>query len=176
MKAQLDENASALENVAHGRERIEINGQSTHVIGYLQNFLFSPERARAPIKSLSGGERSRLLLARLFSQPANVLVLDEIIFGPTGTDRPIVAKEPVAVEFDELVEDQLEVVGRHRPVGMPGHFDRLPRLEVCVGPLSQVGQLSLQPPDFIAGLRVLVDNAAELFKPGFQFVDRPLER
>ena len=77
MKAQLDENASAIDNVAHGRERIDINGQSTHVIGYLQNFLFSPERARAPIKSLSGGERSRLLLARLFSQPANVLVLDE---------------------------------------------------------------------------------------------------
>lgn len=77
MKAQLDENASAIDNVAHGRERIDINGQSTHVIGYLQNFLFSPERARAPIKSLSGGERSRLLLARLFSQPANVLVFDE---------------------------------------------------------------------------------------------------
>ena len=77
MKAQLDENASAIDNVAHGRERIDINGQSTHVVGYLQNFLFSPERARAPIKSLSGGERSRLLLARLFSQPANILVLDE---------------------------------------------------------------------------------------------------
>ena len=77
MKAQLDEDASVVDNVAHGRERIDINGRSKHVIGYLQEFLFSPERARSPVKSLSGGERSRLLLARLFSQPANVLVLDE---------------------------------------------------------------------------------------------------
>jgi ATP-binding cassette subfamily F protein uup len=77
MKAQLDEEASVIDNVSHGRERIDINGQSKHIIGYLQEFLFSPERARSPVKSLSGGERSRLLLARLFSQPANVLVLDE---------------------------------------------------------------------------------------------------
>jgi ATP-binding cassette subfamily F protein uup len=77
MKAQLDEEASVIDNVAHGRERIDINGKSKHIIGYLQEFLFSPERARSPVKSLSGGERSRLLLARLFSQPANVLVLDE---------------------------------------------------------------------------------------------------
>jgi ATP-binding cassette subfamily F protein uup len=77
MKAQLDEDASVIDNVAHGRERIDINGASKHIIGYLQEFLFSPERARSPVKSLSGGERSRLLLARLFSQPANVLVLDE---------------------------------------------------------------------------------------------------
>jgi ATP-binding cassette subfamily F protein uup len=77
MKAQLDEQASVIDNVSHGREKIDINGKSKHVIGYLQEFLFSPERARSPVKSLSGGERSRLLLARLFSQPANVLVLDE---------------------------------------------------------------------------------------------------
>ena len=77
MKAQLDEEASVIDNVSHGRERIDINGKSKHIIGYLQDFLFSPERARSPVKSLSGGERSRLLLARLFSQPANVLVLDE---------------------------------------------------------------------------------------------------
>ena len=77
MKAQLDEQASVIDNVSHGRERIDIDGKSKHIIGYLQEFLFSPERARSPVKSLSGGERSRLLLARLFSQPANVLVLDE---------------------------------------------------------------------------------------------------
>jgi ATP-binding cassette subfamily F protein uup len=77
MKVQLDEEASVIDNVSHGRERIDINGKSKHIIGYLQEFLFSPERARSPVKSLSGGERSRLLLARLFSQPANVLVLDE---------------------------------------------------------------------------------------------------
>jgi len=77
MKAQLDEEASVIDNVSHGRESIDINGKSKHIIGYLQEFLFSPQRARSPVKSLSGGERSRLLLARLFSQPANVLVLDE---------------------------------------------------------------------------------------------------
>ena len=77
MKEQLDEQASVIDNVAHGRERIDCNGLSKHIIGYLQDFLFAPERARSPVKSLSGGERSRLLLARLFSQPANVLVLDE---------------------------------------------------------------------------------------------------
>ena len=77
MKAQLDEDASVIDNVSHGRERIDIDGKSQHIIGYLQKFLFSPQRARSPVRSLSGGERSRLLLARLFSQPANVLVLDE---------------------------------------------------------------------------------------------------
>ena len=77
LKVQLDEQATVIDNVAHGRERIDFNGQSKHIIGYLQDFLFAPERARSPVKSLSGGERSRLLLARLFSQPANVLVLDE---------------------------------------------------------------------------------------------------
>ena len=77
MKVQLDEDATVIDNVSHGRERIDINGKSKHVIGYLQEFLFSPERARSPVRSLSGGERSRLLLARLFSQPANVLVFDE---------------------------------------------------------------------------------------------------
>jgi ABC transport system ATP-binding/permease protein len=77
MKAGLDDNATVIDNVAHGRERIDIAGGSKHIIGYLQDFLFSPERARSPVRSLSGGERSRLLLARLFSQPANVLVMDE---------------------------------------------------------------------------------------------------
>ncbi len=77
MKAQLDEQASVIDNVSHGRERIDVAGKSRHIISYLQDFLFSPERARSPVSVLSGGERSRLLLARLFSQPANVLVLDE---------------------------------------------------------------------------------------------------
>jgi ATP-binding cassette subfamily F protein uup len=76
-RAQFDEQANALDNVAGGREFININGRRKHAMGYLQDFLFTPERARAPITRLSGGERNRLLLARLFSQPSNVLVLDE---------------------------------------------------------------------------------------------------
>jgi len=76
-RATLDENATVIDNVAMGSDRVTVNGRNTHVIGYLQDFLFTPDRARQPVKSLSGGERNRLLLARLFTQPANLLVLDE---------------------------------------------------------------------------------------------------
>ncbi|MBD7920461.1 ATP-binding cassette domain-containing protein [Xanthomonas bonasiae] len=76
-RATLREDWSAIENVAEGRDFIEVNGKRKHVHGYLQDFLFTPERARAPITRLSGGERNRLLLARLFAQPSNLLVMDE---------------------------------------------------------------------------------------------------
>ncbi|HEY0661869.1 MAG TPA: ATP-binding cassette domain-containing protein [Lysobacter sp.] len=76
-RATLREDWNALENVAEGREFLDINGKQKHVIGYLQDFLFTPERARAPITRLSGGERNRLLLAKLFAQPSNLLVMDE---------------------------------------------------------------------------------------------------
>ncbi len=76
-RALLDEEMTVLDNVAQGSEQITVNGESRHVISYLQDFLFAPARARTPVKALSGGERNRLLLARLFTQPANVLVMDE---------------------------------------------------------------------------------------------------
>jgi ABC transport system ATP-binding/permease protein len=76
-RATLREDWNAIENVAEGREFIELNGKRKHVIGYLQDFLFTPERARAPITRLSGGERNRLLLARLFARASNLLVMDE---------------------------------------------------------------------------------------------------
>ncbi len=76
-RLQLNDALNALDNVAEGREFIELNGQRKHIIGYLQDFLFSPDRARAPITRLSGGERNRLLLAKLFAQPSNLLVMDE---------------------------------------------------------------------------------------------------
>ncbi len=76
-RATLREDWNAVENVAEGRDFIEIGGRRKHVLGYLQDFLFTPERARAPITRLSGGERNRLLLARLFAQPSNLLVMDE---------------------------------------------------------------------------------------------------
>ncbi|MGV8923275.1 MAG: ATP-binding cassette domain-containing protein [Thermomonas sp.] len=76
-RATLREDWNAIENVAEGRESVTINGKPKHVIGYLQDFLFTPERARAPITRLSGGERNRLLLAKLFAQPSNLLVMDE---------------------------------------------------------------------------------------------------
>jgi ATP-binding cassette subfamily F protein uup len=77
LRAALDLEESVVENLGEGREYIEIGGQQRHVIGYLQDFLFSPDRARTPMKALSGGEHNRVLLARLFAQPANLLVLDE---------------------------------------------------------------------------------------------------
>ncbi|MCY0388602.1 ATP-binding cassette domain-containing protein [Robbsia sp. Bb-Pol-6] len=77
MRAQLNPESSLADTIAPGSDWVEINGARKHVMSYLGDFLFSPERARSPVKSLSGGERNRLLLARLFARPSNVLVLDE---------------------------------------------------------------------------------------------------
>ncbi|MBE0623800.1 MAG: ATP-binding cassette domain-containing protein, partial [Burkholderiales bacterium] len=89
------EEATLADTVSAGGDFVEINGARKHVISYLGDFLFPPERARAPVKSLSGGERNRLLLARLFSRPANVLVLDE----PTND---------LDIETLELLEELLQ--------------------------------------------------------------------
>ena len=77
LREQLDGEATVQENVGDGSDSILINGTKKHVLGYLQDFLFAPERARTQVKFLSGGERNRILLARLFAKPANVIVLDE---------------------------------------------------------------------------------------------------
>ena len=77
MRAGLDLDASLVDTISPGSEWIEFNGQRKHVMSYLTDFLFSPERANSPVRTLSGGERNRVLLARLFALPANVLVLDE---------------------------------------------------------------------------------------------------
>jgi ATP-binding cassette subfamily F protein uup len=77
LRAQLDEDKTVQENVGDGYDSVLVGGQPQHVLGYLQDFLFAPERARTPIRFLSGGERNRVLLARLFAKPANVVVLDE---------------------------------------------------------------------------------------------------
>jgi ATP-binding cassette subfamily F protein uup len=76
-REQLDPERTVVDTIGDGRDSVTVNGTPRHVHGYLQDFLFSPERARSPVKALSGGERNRLLLARLFTRPANVLVLDE---------------------------------------------------------------------------------------------------
>ena len=77
MRAQLDLDKTLADTISPGSEWVEVNGVKKHVMSYLGDFLFAPERARSPVRSLSGGERNRLLLARLFARPANVLVLDE---------------------------------------------------------------------------------------------------
>lgn len=77
LRATLDDNKSIADNVAEGDSHVEVNGQRKHIIGYLQDFLFAPARSRTPVKALSGGERARVLLAKLFTQPGNLLILDE---------------------------------------------------------------------------------------------------
>jgi ABC transport system ATP-binding/permease protein len=77
MRAQLDEEATLADTISPGSDFVEIGNERKHVISYLEDFLFPPQRSRSPVKSLSGGERNRLLLARLFARPTNVLVLDE---------------------------------------------------------------------------------------------------
>ncbi len=77
LRDQLDLEASVAQNVSEGSDHIEVGGRKTHIMSYLQDFLFSPERARTPVKALSGGERNRVLLAKQLLKPANVLVLDE---------------------------------------------------------------------------------------------------
>ncbi len=76
-RGQLDVDKSVMDSVAEGSQRVTVNGRDRHVAGYLRDFLFPPERLQSPVSSLSGGERNRLLLARLFAQPANLLVMDE---------------------------------------------------------------------------------------------------
>ena len=111
-REQLDPERTVFDTVGDGNDTVTVNGASRHVHGYLRDFLFSAERARSPVKALSGGERNRLLLARLFTRPANVLVLDE----PTND---------LDLETLELLEAQL--------VEWPGtlllvsHDRRLPR-------------------------------------------------
>lgn len=94
LREQLDDDKSVADNMGDGNSSITINGQPRHILGYLQDFLFTPERARTPVRFLSGGERNRVLLARLFAKPANVIVLDE----PTND---------LDAETLELLEDRL---------------------------------------------------------------------
>jgi ATP-binding cassette subfamily F protein uup len=94
LRSQLDESKSVLDNVGQGRDTVTINGRTRNLMGYLEDFLFTRDRVRAPITALSGGERNRLLLARLFAMPANLLILDE----PTND---------LDIETLEILEDLL---------------------------------------------------------------------
>lgn len=98
LRAQLDPEATVADNCAEGKDFVDVGGQRRHIISYLQDFLFSPERIRTPVKALSGGECNRLLLARLFLKPSNILVMDE----PTND---------LDVETLELLEELLTDYG-----------------------------------------------------------------
>ncbi|WP_114196041.1 ABC transporter ATP-binding protein [Edaphovirga cremea] len=94
-RAELDPERTVMDNLAEGKQEVIVNGRSRHVLGYLQDFLFHPKRAMTPVKALSGGERNRLLLARLFLRPSNLLILDE----PTND---------LDVETLELLEEMID--------------------------------------------------------------------
>ncbi len=93
-RAELDLEKTVMDNVADGKQDVEVNGVKRHILGYLQDFLFPPQRARTPVKALSGGEKNRLLLAKLLLKPNNLLILDE----PTND---------LDVETLELLEEML---------------------------------------------------------------------
>lgn len=101
LRDQVDLDKSAVDNIAEGREFIELNGRSRHIISYLGDFLFTGERARTPMRAMSGGERNRVLLAKLFSKPANLLVLDE----PTNDldVETLELLEEILMEYDGTV-------------------------------------------------------------------------
>ncbi|MDP5212168.1 ABC transporter ATP-binding protein [Pseudoalteromonas tunicata] len=107
-RALLDEEATVQDNVAEGKQEVLIGGRHRHVLGYLQDFLFPPARARSPVKALSGGEKNRLLLAKLFLKPSNILVLDE----PTND---------LDVETLELLED---ILGQYQGTVLVVSHDR----------------------------------------------------
>jgi len=94
LRGQLNDEESVQESIGEGKDMIEINGGKRHVISYLQDFLFTPEQARSPVSTLSGGERNRLLLARMFTRPSNLLIMDE----PTND---------LDIETLELLEEKL---------------------------------------------------------------------
>lgn len=133
LRAQLDETMRVQDAVADGNATVTINGRTRHVISYLEDFLFEPTRARTPIKALSGGERNRLLLARLFTKPCNVLVLDE----PTND---------LDAETLELLEDLLVEFGG--TVLLVSH-DRAFLNEVCTSLLVYEGDGQFS--DYIGG-------------------------
>jgi ATP-binding cassette subfamily F protein uup len=133
LRAQLDESMRVQDAVADGNATVTINGRTRHVISYLEDFLFEPARSRTPVKALSGGERNRLLLARLFTKPANVLVLDE----PTND---------LDAETLELLEDMLVEFGG--TVLLVSH-DRAFLNEVCTSLLVFEGDGTVT--DYVGG-------------------------
>ena len=137
MKSTLDEDKTVQKNVSD-YDTISINGQDRHVLGYLQDFLFPPERSRSLVKYLSGGERSRLLLAKLFTRPSNVLVMDE----PTNDldIETLELLESLLVEYrgtvllvshdraflNDVVTSTLVIEARRHGQGVRGGLRRLP--------------------------------------------------
>ncbi|MGB4976643.1 MAG: ATP-binding cassette domain-containing protein [Anaerolineae bacterium] len=158
LRAQLDEDRTVLDNVADGREFINVNGRPRHVIGYLEDFLFSRERARVAVNVLSGGERNRLLLARLFARPANVLVMDE----PTNDLdlETLEILEDLLLEYEgtvllvshdrellnNVVTSTLALDGAGRVGEYAGGYDDWVRQRASLAPAEKTTSRSVPPP------------------------------
>ena len=171
-RATLREDWNAIENVAEGRESVTINGKPKHIIGYLQDFLFTPERARSPITRLSGGERNRLLLAKLFAQPSNLLVMDE----PTNDldVETLELLEELLADYpgtlllvshdrdflDNVVTSTLVMEGEGRVAEYVGGYSDWLRQRPVIG-ASETGKTGLSPSKPV--------TAAEIPKPKLSF-------
>ncbi len=158
LRAQLDEQRTVRENIVSGNDFILFNGRRRHVIGYLQDFLFSPERCRTPVYVLSGGEKNRLMLARLFTQPANVLVLDE----PTNDldTETLELLEELILEYqgtlllvshdrdflNNVVTSTIVFEGNGQVVEYVGGYDDWLRQRPQKTPASQPGKNDQRPP------------------------------
>ena len=154
LREQIDEEKTVVENVGEGQEMLLIGGKRKHIYGYLQDFLFTPERARRPARFLSGGERNRLLLAKLFTRPSNVIVLDE----PTND---------LDTETLELLE---ELVTNYAGTLLLVSHDRAFLNNVVTSTLvfegnGQIKEYAGGYDDYLRGREAAVTSAAETPKP-----------
>jgi ABC transport system ATP-binding/permease protein len=148
-RAQLDEDATVQDAVGEGRDRVTVNGNTRHVLSYLEDFLFPPARSRQPVSALSGGERNRLLLAKLFLRPANLLILDEptndldvetlelletLLIEYTGT---VIVVSHDRAFLDNVVTSTLVLDGRGNAEEFVGGWSDLP--ERVIAPLLKTG-------------------------------------
>jgi ATP-binding cassette subfamily F protein uup len=156
-REQLDPERTVADTINDGNSTVVINGQPRHVIGYLADFLFPRERAQSPVKSLSGGERNRLLLARLFARPANVLVLDE----PTND---------LDIETLELLE---ELIGEFTGTVLLVSHDRVFLDRIVTSTLAFEGDRRVV--EYVGGYEDYVRQRAAAEIPGPAFEVRPAE-
>lgn len=163
-REQLDLEKTVMDNLAHGKTEVEVAGKKQHVLGYLQDFLFSPQRSRTPVKALSGGEKNRLLLARIFLRPCNLLILDE----PTND---------LDIETLDLLEELLTefkatliVVSHDRyfldnVVTDTWYFDGSGKIEQFIGGYSDLKETLLQRELSNQAVKPIVEKVVKSSKP-----------
>lgn len=156
-RMQLDETKTVQENISSSSDMVEINGRSQHIISYLSDFLFTPERARTPVKVLSGGERHRLLLARIFTKPCNVLILDEPTNDLDAETLELLEERLMEYEgtllmvshdrefINNVVTSTLVFEGEGTLQEYVGDYNDYLRQRIVKAPVSEVSQPALKP-------------------------------